>query len=231
LLPERATAVAFVAYTPSGDREFVFHIRHAAAGALSPDQVQSDYFTSVRCLHISGSTLALSAECRAACQRAVDLTRAAGGFVSFDPNLRPELMTVDAFRPIALDFCRQADLILPTASELIAITGQPDEDSALQHLLAETDALIAVKRGALGCTLVNRRERIDQPGFRVEEVDPTGAGDCFNAACVLGLLEGWPLAETARFAAAAGALAVTRQGPMEGAHDRAAVERFSHASG
>jgi sugar/nucleoside kinase (ribokinase family) len=62
------------------------------------------------------------------------------------------------------------------------------------------------------------------PGFVVEEVDPTGAGDCFNAACVIGLYAGWPLERTARFACAAGALAVTRLGPMEGAPTRAEVE-------
>jgi len=54
----------------------------------------------------------------------------------------------------------------------------------------------------------------------VEEVDPTGAGDCFCAGVTVALLEGMALPDAGRFANAVGALAVTRKGPMEGAPAR-----------
>jgi sugar/nucleoside kinase (ribokinase family) len=63
-------------------------------------------------------------------------------------------------------------------------------------------------------------------GFSVEEIDPTGAGDCFSAAFIAGLESGWPLEKVGSFANAAGALAVTKMGPMEGAPTREEVERF-----
>jgi sugar/nucleoside kinase (ribokinase family) len=50
----------------------------------------------------------------------------------------------------------------------------------------------------------------------VEEVDPTGAGDRYDAGFLAGLLEGWGLVKAARFANVAAALSVTRMGPMEG---------------
>ena len=49
------------------------------------------------------------------------------------------------------------------------------------------------------------------------EVDPTGAGDTFCGAFLTALVEGKDLRECARFANAAGALSVLKQGPMEGA--------------
>jgi len=84
--PGYSTGVAFVAYDDTGGREFVFHIRHAAAGALSPTLLDASYFSDVQWLHISGSSLALNKNSHDACQRALDLTRASGGKISFYPE-------------------------------------------------------------------------------------------------------------------------------------------------
>jgi sugar/nucleoside kinase (ribokinase family) len=81
-----------------------------------------------------------------------------------------------------------------------------------------------LKRGPAGCSIYQNDQRIDVPGFSVTEVDPTGAGDCFSAAFIAGLESDWPLEQVGRFANAAGALAVTQLGPMEGAPSRSQVE-------
>jgi sugar/nucleoside kinase (ribokinase family) len=224
VLPGYTTGVAFVAYATDGGREFVFHLRHAAAGALDADRIDPGYFAEVGWLHLSGSAIALSPASRAACQRAVTLTKAAGGKLSFDPNLRPELMGLEEAREALAPYIEAADLLLPTVEEAWALAGTDDDVAAARALMGDRDCVVALKRGAAGCTLFVGAERIDVPGFAVEEVDPTGAGDCFNAACVLGLDAGWPLERVGRFACAAGAHAVTRLGPMEGAPTWAEVE-------
>ena len=224
VLPDHTTGVAFVAYATDGSREFVFHLRHAAAGALDADRIDPVYFAEVGWLHLSGSAIALSPASRAACQRAVELTQAAGGKFSFDPNLRPELMGLDKARGVLAPYIEVADLLLPTVDEAHALTGADDDAAAARVLMGDRDCVVVLKRGAAGCTLFVGAERVDVPGFAVEEVDPTGAGDCFNAACVLGLDADWPLERVGRFACAAGAHAVTRLGPMEGAPTRAEVE-------
>lgn len=221
---EHATGVAFVAYDLNGSREFVFHLRYSAAGLLRPEQVNPALFAHLGWLHLSGSTLALNENCRSACWRAVELAKAAGGRVSFDPNLRPELLPVDQAVPLFSTFMDAADLLLPTASEAHALAGVAEDDQAAQVLLRNPNQILVYKRGAAGCTVYAAGERLDLPGFAVQEVDPTGAGDCFNAAFLVGLEENWSLEQTGRFACAAGALAVTRQGPMEGAPTRAEVE-------
>ncbi len=73
-----------------------------------------------------------------------------------------------------------------------------------------------LKRGRLGCTVYTPEGREDVPAFSVEEVDPTGAGDCFDAGFLCGRLEGRSLEESARLAAAVGALNTQAFGPMEG---------------
>ena len=69
-------------------------------------------------------------------------------------------------------------------------------------------------------------EVIDVPSFQVEEVDPTGAGDTFCGAFLTAMIEGKSLAECGRFANAAGAMSVRKQGPMEGAPSREELEAF-----
>jgi ribokinase len=65
---------------------------------------------------------------------------------------------------------------------------------------------------------------LHQPGFPVEPVDSTGAGDTFNAALAVYLSEG--LAEAVRKACAAAALSVTRLGAQQGMPRRAELEVF-----
>jgi len=224
--PGYATGAAFVAYDDSGGREFVFHIRHAAAGQIDASAIPGDLFHHVRWLHLSGSTLALDENNRAACQRALEWTRAAGGKISLDPNLRLELAPLEAFREVLEPYLAAADLLLPTASEARLLAGQPDEERAAYALAASPGTIVALKRGAVGCSIYQGDRRLDIPGFPVEEIDPTGAGDCFSAAFIAGLQAGWPLEQVGRFANAAGALAVTKLGPIEGAPTREQIRQF-----
>ncbi len=92
--------------------------------------------------------------------------------------------------------------------------------------------VIALKRGKQGCTVYPREtEPLDVPAYPVEEVDPTGAGDCFDAGFLCGLLEGRGLKDCARMGAAAGALNAAAFGPMEGAISRESVDRMLSGPG
>jgi sugar/nucleoside kinase (ribokinase family) len=104
-------------------------------------------------------------------------------------------------------------------------------DAACRALLDLGPQVVALKRGAEGCAVYTKDGRTDVPAYRVDAVDPTGAGDCFDAGFVVGLLEGLPLEEVGRLANAAGALGATRKGPMEGAFPRDVVERFMAGGG
>jgi sugar/nucleoside kinase (ribokinase family) len=222
-----ATGAAFVAYNDSGEREFVFHISHAAAGQVKPELIPPILFERVKWLHISGSTVFLNDNSRDACLRALDLTKAANGKISLDPNLRSELMPLEQAREILAPFISSADLLLPTLAEAYALTGKSNLDSAAEALAVRPNAIIVIKRGPAGCSVINRGQRIDVLGFPAEEIDPTGAGDCFSAAFIAGLESDWSLDKVGSFANAAGALAVTKMGPMEGAPTRKQVEQYA----
>jgi tagatose kinase len=67
---------------------------------------------------------------------------------------------------------------------------------------------------------------IDVTAFKVMEVDPTGAGDCFGGAYVACRRLGMPPQQALTYGCAAGARNVTVRGPMEGAGTRAELDAF-----
>lgn len=68
--------------------------------------------------------------------------------------------------------------------------------------------------GAEGCRISARGEQVAERPPSVEAVDTVGAGDAFSAALLYGLHRNWPLAQTARFANALGALVASRPGAI-----------------
>jgi sugar/nucleoside kinase (ribokinase family) len=223
-VPGYTTGIAFVSYDLQGGREFVFHLPQSAAAHLSAKDIITEVLSDVRWLHITGSSLGVSESVRQAVYRAVELAKRKGVAVSFDPNLRLELMSPAAIRDLCEPVLRQADVILPSASEASHLTGLTDDDAACQALLNHGAKLIILKRGELGSVVYTPESVNSIPSISVTEIDPTGAGDCFAAAFAVATLEGQDSAQAAHFANVAAALSTTAFGPMEGLPTRSAVE-------
>ncbi len=227
----QATAVAFVMYFSDGGRKFLFHIPYAAAGQLNPDHVDPEYFRPAKFLHLMGSALSVNEGSREACYKAMKLVKGSGGKITFDPNLRPELMSIAKIREICQPVLENCDIVMPSGEEARMLAGVGGTaDDACKKLLAQGPSIVTLKRGEQGSVIYTRDEKLVVPSFRVREVDPTGAGDCFDAAFVFGLLERWDLEKAARFANAVGALATTKKGPMEGAPTLDEVMEFMRNS-
>jgi tagatose kinase len=223
---ELSTGCAFVTYFSDGDRRFLFHIGNSAASLLNVPP--AEYFNGCKWLHICGSSLSAGARMRDGCYRAAELAREAGARISLDPNLRPELLGgAQAVRSVCEPVLQHASLVLPSASEAEILTGAEGAHEACEALLDRGVEVVALKRGEKGCRIVTPEGTIDVPGYPVEAVDPTGAGDCFDAGFVVGLTEGLTLHECGRLANACGAAAATVRGPMEGSLSR--EEAFKRA--
>lgn len=224
--PGLTTGIAFVGYHLDGSRSFIFHLAKSAAASLGPEDVSPEYFSTVKFLHITGSALSFSQSSRQACYKAVDLCKARGGRVSFDPNLRPELLGPDLVREIIQPILQVCDVLLPSGAEASFLAGEDDEIRACQALIARGIPVVALKQGKKGSTIFTTHHSFKADPIQVVEVDPTGAGDCYGGGFITGLLQGWDLERTARFANVVGALSVTRQGPMEGAPTLESVLKY-----
>jgi sugar/nucleoside kinase (ribokinase family) len=223
---DATTAMAFVTYFRDGSRRFLFHLRQSAATAMDTDQVDNGYLADVAYLHLSGSTLAMSERLRQTCLALADRVLSTGGRLSFDPNFRPELLPAEEARKAYRPFVERASVLLPSGQEACWLAAQGDPTVACRTLLEMGPSLVVLKQGTGGATAFSRERTIHVPGYAVEEVDPTGAGDCFAAGLLTALVEGLDLETALRLANGARALAVTRRGPMEGTPTRQALEEF-----
>ena len=82
------------------------------------------------------------------CQEALEKAVDAGALISFDPNLRPELLPAEEARIAFAPFIAAADIFLPTKTELLQLTNASTTEEAIEDLLrARPDRKIVVTRG------------------------------------------------------------------------------------
>lgn len=220
------TGSAFVRYRDDGSRDFVYNIAKSAASRVSLTAEAKALFARSGHLHVMGTAFSIPTVWDIL-EHAIGTIKGRGGSVSVDPNLRKELMNQGQTRERFARLLDAADLVLPSGDELSVATGLPAEADALAALFARKVSEVVVKRGEEGSSLFRADgTRVDSPTFKVTEVDPTGAGDCFGGAYVACRRLGMPAETALNYANAAGARNVTRQGPMEGAGTRAELDHF-----
>ncbi len=140
--------------------------------------------------------------------RAAETFHAAGKTVILDPA--PAV-------PLPDGLFRNLDYITPNETELSVLTGcDTDTDAGIAEgarvLLDRGCKNVIVKMGARGAMLVNAEGVSRFPGFKVNAVDTTAAGDTFNAAFAVALASGETVPEAFTFANAAAALSTTAKG-------------------
>lgn len=122
-------------------------------------------------------------------------------------------------------FFDSADVLSFNTEAAYKYCGSEDE-SVFLELIGDTEKIIIVTKGAQGCTVYNRTEKLDFPSFRVKVVDTTGAGDTFNAAFLHALMRGEDIDSCARFATGAANRSVQFLGARSGAVNREQVLTF-----
>ena len=107
------------------------------------------------------------------------------------------------------------------------LDGPAGPEAAAENLRARGVGGVVLKRGAKGaCVSAASGIAASVPPFRVVAIDTVAAGDCFNGAFAVALLEGSSPVAAARFASAAAAISVTRSGAQASMPSRTEVDSF-----
>ena len=223
--PDQATGTAFVRYRDTGERDFVFNILHSAAGHTRVTEAGRALLDGCGHLHVMGSSL-FSPQLVEAAEQAIQHVKAQGGTVSFDPNIRKEMLAAPGMREALGAMLRQCDLFLPSGPELTLLTEAASEEGAIAEILGLGVSVVVVKHGGDGASYHDRDGALRMAAFPAHEVDPTGAGDCFGATFVTCRLQGRGVEDSLRYANASGARAVGIRGPMEGTSSFAELDAF-----
>jgi len=202
-IEEKSTGVAFVSYFEDGNRTFIFHLNNTAADAIGRNPFALPEGPLI--MHISGSSLG-------------------------NPRLRAsiEKTVANVIQKSALtNLIEKSSYLFPSNADLTFLYPDCSEEQAISKLLELGVNTIALTRGEQGSVIHNKDgDPISLNGHAVEEVDPTGAGDCFCGTFLAMLANGHSVEVSGRYANAAGAIAVTKRGPMEGNSNLDTIERF-----
>ncbi|GFO64237.1 PfkB family carbohydrate kinase [Geomonas paludis] len=163
-------------------------------GELEPREVREDVVRAARILHLNGRHWEASLHAAA-------VARKGGVTVSFDGGAH-------RFRPEHRELLPRAEVCIVAAEYAAAYTGAADTAAGAEALLAAGPSLVVITEGTAGSRVHARGgESFHQPAFRVKPViDTTGAGDAYHGAFLFALARGCSLKETARYAAAVGAM-------------------------
>ena len=220
---------AFVSYNSDGSRDFVFNIAHSAASHFpkDADAIETLRGFGLAAFHISGSTLGDPAMAKAA----LDICRAlheAGVAISFDPNVRKELLTDPSYIETVRALLSISTFVLPSVEDAEVLFPGESFDTFSRRFHANGARYVVLKRGDRGCIGSGADGSVESfDAHQVDVVDPTGAGDCFCATFVALIVSGqFSFREALERANAAGALAVGKIGPMEGNSTLAEIEAF-----
>ena len=214
--PTQPTGIAQIWVEESGQNSIV--VASGANGEVTPADVRAlheVYATATVALFQLETPLdAVAAALRAA--------RSVGAITILDPapaqRLSAELLSlVDVLTPNESEAC----VLLERAPTRVGFTEAREIAEALRGLGPRA---VIVKLGDQGCLYWDGTEAITAPGFAVEAVDTTAAGDTFNAAYGVALCEQMPARAALRFANAAAALSVTKAGAQSSAPTRDEVE-------
>lgn len=220
---EVTTTLAFVHLQPDGERSFSFFRNPGADTRLQPEDVNEALFDA-QIFHF-GSLSLTHEPARSATLAGLELARRRNLLVSYDPNLRPLLWpNLEEARTRILSVMDQVDIVKLSREELEFLTGSNDLERSSDRFRQEYGIrMLLVTLGREGCWYRVGDLSGYIPGFEVNSIDTTGAGDAFLGGMLFQVLqrdkdlEEWTaeeMDESVTFANAVGALVTTRRGAI-----------------
>lgn len=233
---EYDTSLAFVSLAQDGNRDFKFYRRTAADLQFNENDVTEAMLDHCGFVHFCSVSL-VESPMKYAHKKLVEMAIERQINICFDPNLRLSLWDDEKLLKATIqEFIPYANILKISDEEVLFITGCEDIEDALPALFAHRCELVIYTMGKDGVTLfTNDGRKLHVPGYQVDVIDTTGAGDSFIGAflsCVLH--DEKPLLSYCddelqtflRFSNAYAAYTTTKEGALDAMADRDEIERF-----
>lgn len=220
VLPGVKTSTSLVLVQKTGERRFL-HLRGASAN-FSEQHLDWTRMAGAKIIHYA-SAFALPAFDGAPLERTFRCAHEMGCFTSMNICWDVQGRWLSLLRAALA----HTDFIFPNQKEGQQLTGESDPVGIARRLRSLGVKTAVIKLGADGCLVAGPEGDFLSPGFPVEPVDTTGAGDCFAAAFLAAISRGRSHVDAAAHANAAGALSTLRMGGSDSAPTAAEIEEFA----
>lgn len=215
---ERTTGFMLKSKVSTGDPEIFYFRKGSAASTLSEEDVRNIDFSNFSHLHLTGIFPALTDATRSAMMALIQKAREANLFISFDPNLRPQLWPSQYVMIRTLnELATYADLVLPGLGEGKVLCRSEDPVGICDFYQKLGVKTVVTKLGPKGAFVREGKKEFTVPGFKIDKViDTVGAGDGFACGVITGLMEDLSMEKAVERACAIGAIQCTFVGDNEG---------------
>jgi sugar/nucleoside kinase (ribokinase family) len=206
-----------IAISTAGDRALVTY--PGAIAQLRYEELPRAFLEHHQHLHMT--SYYLQEGLRKSFARIFSEAKQSGLTTSFDPNSDPARTWGKGIRKVFAHI----DVLFLNETEAMQLTRQKDVDQALKRL-GQTVPCVVVKLGPHGAAAIQGDKISSMPGFKVDAIDTTGAGDCFAAGFISGYVEGMTVRQCLELGNACGALSTLRPGGTAGQPDQAAIKKL-----
>ena len=227
---EQRTSTVIVDLDDSGERSFTFMVKPSADQFMQTSDIPA--FSQGQWLHICSIALA-NEPSRSSTLEAMRAIKEAGGFVSFDPNLRDEVWANPAeIKPVVRQAIELADVVKFSDDELFFLTDTDSLEAGIEAIKPFNNTLVLITQGAKGALVIFEGEQELIAGQAVKPVDTTGAGDAFVGGLLAKLARSgeWTnkdnIKAAVQWANGCGALATTQKGAMTALPTEAALLEY-----
>lgn len=221
--PTAPTGLYFVEHGPAG-HVFSYLRAGSAASLYGPRDLSADAIRSARIVQASGISQAISASACDAVFAAFETARQAGVLTAYDTNLRLKLWPLTRARAIIHAACALSDIVLPGLDDAAQLTGLSDPDRIADFYLCLGAKVVALTMGSEGSLVATPQRRERFRPIRVEAIDATGAGDCYDGAFLAEYLRTDDAFAAGAYANVAAALSTQGYGAVAPLPRRAEVE-------
>ncbi|MGQ0485604.1 MAG: sugar kinase [Hyphomicrobiales bacterium] len=219
------TGIYFVSHGEGGHR-FAYLRKGSAASRLTARDVPDRLIAEARYLHVSGISQAIGETAAAAVDHAIAIARRAGTAISYDTNYRPKLQSAEKAWATVERTAAHAAILKTSLEDAAALLQLRDPQAIARHFIGIGSKAVIVTLGADGVLVATAARSAVIPGFRVDALDATGAGDAFTGALLAELVRGEELFAACRFANAAAALSTLGYGAIAPLPRRQDVVQF-----
>lgn len=210
------TSINFKEIQEDGSGKTFYYRYQSPILTFKPEDITDEMFDGIDLIHLTGVFLAIDKKNILIVKEIIKKAREKNILISFDPNIRLKLWTIEEARKVYEMIFPDVDILLTGLDEIRLIT---EKDSLEDYeKLAETHQIrdLVIKDGGNGSMVYREGAWTKEKAFDINVVDTVGAGDGFDAGYIYGYLHRFEPAKLLRFANGVGALVTTVSGDNEG---------------
>lgn len=183
---------------------------------MEPSDITEAVLDGVDIVHLTGVFLAINPKNIDITMEVLKLAKEKNIPVSFDPNIRLKLWTIEEAKAAYIKIFPYVDILLTGRDEIELIHGDSSKESLEAFAKSFEIAHLVIKDGGNGSKVFVSGEWHEKEAFKVTPIDTVGAGDGFDAGYIYSYLHNYSPLESLQFANGVGALVTTVSGDNEG---------------